>query len=334
MSGTTIDTSYLLPEEIAGMGKRYVKRWQALGDNARSVAAWEYTLQTMAMSCFKWNGLPEDVDPRFIEYVLLWGGIGGMFELAQGGLAFAPATPVGKLNMYLNPNKVQLLPMNGGTAWYRHAFFWVKNTLEGNIIVPPDAAVCFDNEARVPIMPILRQYARRLANIDRKVDININAQATPYLIIAEEESRKDAINLYKQLGGNEPLIIANKGIGQSLSASVFSTEAPYVADKLLTDQAKILNQVYTLLGVDNTNTEKRERMIDAEATSNNEQIMLMRLSRLAPRRRFARQINEMFDLGVSVEWAVPHLTEGLAEEGATGGELDYLDPDNIRSEAN
>lgn len=330
---TKIDTSYLIPEEIAGLGKRYVKKWQALDENRQAMATWEYILQTMAMSCFKWEGLPDEIDPRFIEYVLLWGGIGGMFELANGGLAFAPATPIGKLTMYMNPNKIQLYPMNGGTPWYRHAYYFVKSLASGNVMVPADSCVCFDNESRISLIPILREYARRLANIDRKVDININAQATPYLIIAEEESRKDAINLYKQLGGNEPLIIANKGIAGALSASVFSTEAPYVADKLLSDQQKIINQVYTLLGVDNSNTEKRERMIDAEATSNNEQIMLMRLSRLAPRRRFADQVNNMFGTDITVTWAVPHLTEGLAEEGATDNELDYLDPDDVRTEA-
>lgn len=330
---STIDTSYLIPEEVAGMGKRYVKKWQALSDNAQAVASWEYVLQNMALSCFKWEGLPEDIDPRFIEYVLLFGGIGGMFRMNNGGgLAFAPATPIGKLTMYMNPNKVQMVPINGGTPWYRHAFYFVKNLAEGNIMMPPDSAICYDNETRVSLIPILRQYAKRLANIDRKVDININAQATPFLIIAEEESRKDAINLYKQIGGNEPLIIANKGIAGALSASVFSTEAPYVADKMLVDEQKILNQAYTFLGIDNSNTEKRERMIDAEATSNNEQVMLMRLSRLAPRRRFADQVNELFGTDISVRWAVPHLTEGVAEEGVTDGELDYLDPDNLRTE--
>ena len=319
-----IDTSYLLPDDVAGMGRRYVKKWQALGDNARAVAAWDYMLQTMAMSCFRWEGLPPDVDPRFIEYVLLYGGCGGMFELAQGGLAFAPATPLGKLTMYLNPNKVEFLPMNGGTPWYRHAFHWVKGAATGNVIVPPDSTVCYDNIARVSLVPILRQFARRLANIDRKVDININAQATPYIILAEEEARKDALNLFKQIGGNEPLIIANKGIAGTLAASVFSTQAPYVADKLLVDETKIINQALTMIGIDNSNVEKKERLIDAEATSNNEQIMLMRISRLSARRRWAEQTNDMFGTDISVHWAVPHMTEGLAEEGVTGGELDYM----------
>lgn len=327
----SIDTSTLIPDEVAGLGRKFVRKWQALGDNNRAVATWEYRLQSLAMSCFKWEGLPEDIDPRFIEYVLLYGGIGGMFEMGNGQLAFAPATPVGKLNMYYNPNKIMLLPINGGSPWYRHAYYFVKELATGNILVPPDAAVCFDNETRTPLIPIVREFARRLANIDRKVDININAQATPFLIIAEEESRKDAINLYKQLGGNEPLIIANKGIAGALSASVFSTEAPYVADKMLVDQQKIINQYLTFIGIDNSNIEKKERLIDAEATSNNEEIMLMRLSRLAPRRRFAAAASEMFGRDITVSWAVPHLMEGVAEEGVSDGELEYLDSNDIRA---
>lgn len=326
-----IDTSELLPDDVAGLGKKYVRKWQALGENNRAMRAWEYRLTALAMSCFKWDGLPDDIDPRFVEYVLLYGGIGGMFTMSGGQMAFAPATPVGKLTMYYNPNKIQLLPMNGGSPWYRHAFFFVKELASGNILVPPDAVVCFDNENRTPLYPIIREYARRLANIDRKVDININAQATPYLIICEEESRKDAVNLYKQIGGNEPLIVANKGIAGALSASVFSTEAPYVADKLLVDQQKIINQFLTFIGVDNSNIEKKERLIDAEATSNNEEIMLMRLTRLAPRRRFADAANELFGLDISVRWAVPHLMEGLAEEGVSDGELEYLGSNDVRA---
>lgn len=332
-----IDTTELLPDDVAGLGRKYVKKWQALSENNRAMATWRYRLETLAMSCFRWEGLPADIDPRFIEYVLLYGGIGGMFEMANGQLAFAPATPVGKLNMYYNPNKIQLLPINGGSPWYRHAYFFVKQLASGNILVPPDAAVCFDNLTRTPLAPIINEYARRLANIDRKVDININAQATPFLIVAEEESRRDAINLYKQLGGNEPLIIANKGISGALSASVFSTEAPYTADKMLVDQQKIINQFLTLIGVDNSNTEKRERLIDAEATSNNEEIMLMRLGRYAARRQFVATVNDIFgdtlDEEISVHWAVPHLTEGLAEEGVSNGELEYVDADHVRAEA-
>ena len=76
-------------------------------------------------------------------------------------------------------------------------------------------------------------------------------------------------------------------------------------------------------------------MIDAEATANNEDIMLMRRSRLATRRRFAEQVNERFGLDISVKYGVPHEREGSADVDMggydgndgndTNGESDNLD---------
>lgn len=91
---------------------------------------------------------------------------------------------------------------------------------------------------------------------------------------------------------------------------------------------KIWYRALTMLGVDNTNTEKRERMIDAEATANNEDIMLMRRSRLATRRRFCEQVNERFGLHISVKYGVPHEREGSADVDMGGYDGDE-NPDDI-----
>jgi len=82
------------------------------------------------------------------------------------------------------------------------------------------------------------------------------------------------------------------------------TVAPYVADKLHADQARIFNMVLSLLGVDNTNTEKRERMLTNEIESNDEEIMLMRRSRLFNRKQFCDAVNKRFGLSIDVRyWA-------------------------------
>ena len=151
----------------------------------------------------------------------------------------------------------------------------------------------------------------------------------------DERQRQDAINLYQQITGNEPMIIANKNRAELLQPSILNLEAPFVADKMDDELTKIWYRALTMLGVDNTNTEKRERMIDAEATANNEDIMLMRRSRLATRRRFCEQVNERFGLDISVKYGVPHEREGSADVDMggydgndgndTNGESDNLD---------
>ena len=257
-----------------------------------------------------------------------------LFELREGtgSYAFAQATPMSRLNLYWNPNKIKLMPANGSIGWTRHAWYWAERLgTPGAIVHKPNAIVLWDNIDRTPIYPLLESFARRLENIDRKIDININAQATPYIMDIDERQRQDAINLYQQITGNEPMIIANKNRAELLQPSVLNLEAPFVADKMDDELTKIWYRALTMLGVDNTNTEKRERMIDAEATANNEDIMLMRRSRLSTRRRFCEQVNERFGLDISVKYGVPHEREGSADVdmGGYDGNDTNGEPDNL-----
>lgn len=50
--------------------------------------------------------------------------------------------------------------------------------------------------------------------------------------------------------------------------------------------------------------EKRERMIQGEMDSNNEQIALSRHSRLDARREAAQRCNQLFGTDIHVEWKI------------------------------
>lgn len=332
----TLSAVDLLPENVLMGGRSYAHKWQSLGLNMRSYQYWMYRLRSVAMSAFEWTGLDElGIDSRFVEYCMLNWGMGGLFELREGtgSYAFAQATPMSRLNLYWNPNKIKLMPANGSIGWTRHAWYWAERLGKpGAIVHKPNAIVLWDNIDRTPILPMLEGFARRLENIDRKIDININAQATPYIMDVDERQRQDAINLYSQITGNEPMILANRNRSELLQPQILNLEAPFVADKMDDELTKIWYRALTMLGVDNTNTEKRERMIDAEATANNEDIMLMRRSRLATRRRFCEQVNERFGLDISVKYGVPHEREGSADVDMggydgndTNGESDNID---------
>jgi hypothetical protein len=124
------------------------------------------------------------------------------------------------------------------------------------------------------------------------------------------------------------MIIANKNRAELLQPSILNLEAPFVADKMDDELTKIWYRALTMLGVDNTNTEKPEPTTDAEATASNVDIMLMRRSRVATRRRFCEQVNERFGLDISVKYGVPHEREGSAEVDMGGYDGDE-NPDDI-----
>lgn len=316
-----IDTSELIPDEDAALGRSYVRRMQA-GDglqlsllNRQAYKTWYNFLFTLYLGRFEWEGLPAEIDPRFVEYVLTTRGLGGFFNLRDGTMqwAFCPATPVGNLTMYYNPNKIQLQPVNGGVPWYRHAYYFLR----GGVMVEPNAVICYDTMTRRSIIPTIKYFARRLAHIDRTVDTNMMVQQTPFIISAPESARKDAQNLAMQLTGHSNVVFSSDRFAEQVGTQVLNLNAPYIADKLLVDQVKILNTFYSMCGIDNTNTEKRERMIDAEATSNNEQIMLVRRSALRCREEFCVKVAHLTgqEYTPTVRYAAPYRLDGTVDMG-------------------
>lgn len=295
-------------------GRRYIRE-QYTRDQVYDIVQfkfWRDYLCSLAMSAFKWDNVPAGIDPRAIEYILLYFGQGAMF-MDEGGLLFAQAAPSNNINMFYNPNAIMLTAPNGQT-WQRHCETWVLEGEDGErIVMPKDACMCFDNMLRLPMMRYINNYAKRLAMFDRIIDLNIGAQRTPYIITGAEEAKKTRQAVIRKLDNNDQYISLNASVpGGVIGIDVLNTNAPYVADKIMSDKQKVLNEAVTFVGVDNTNNEKKERMIDAEATSNNEQIMVMRRSRLQSRRYFCELCNRQFDMPngeMNVKWGVPHMKE-------------------------
>ena len=54
------------------------------------------------------------------------------------------------------------------------------------------------------------------------------------------------------------------------------------------------------LGIDSSNTQKKERLIEAEVVANEESTEMMRLDGLNSRRQSVKKINEMFNTNIEV----------------------------------
>ena len=143
--------------------------------------------------------------------------------------------------------------------------------------------------------------AERLANIERTIDVNINAQKTPVLITCEDNQRLTLQNLYKNYEGNMPVIYGDKNINPN-SLKVLTTGAPYVSDRLYEIKTQTWNEILTYLGVSNVNVIKKERLISDEVKRNQGGIIASRYSRLVARQEACEEINKMFGLNLSCEY--------------------------------
>lgn len=241
-------------------------------------------LKQIAISMFEWKNLPDSVDARYLEIALFYDGAGLYFnDEVMGNLA---------LNMIFN-GKFSVY----GEPVSRRAFS--RYNQYQKILDKNNSVIIWNNLDRTPTYPIIDMFARRLYNIDRTIDVNVNAQKTPTLIRCDEKQRLTLVNAYKEMDGNSPVIYADKSFDPS-SITTLKTDAPYVADKLYELKSNLWNEALTYLGIPNANVMKRERLIKDEVLRSLGGTMANRYSRLQARQEAVEKINKMFGTNIEV----------------------------------
>lgn len=249
------------------------------------------------LSLFEWKGLPDSINIRYLEMELL----------EQGKVIFFEDETMGYLA--LNGNATGFNVYNEPIDYEVYAPIGYHKTLNIN-----NAVIIWNTYRREPYWNVFEQYAQRLANITRTQDVNISAQKTPVLIKVSEQQRLTMNNLYQQYDGNKPFIFGDKGLDVS-GFDVLKTDAPYVADKLQVLKNEIWNEAMTFLGVGNAKQDKKERLVAAEVSANDEQIEQSRAVMLDARQLACEQINKMFGLNVSVDYKLNKISDNIVLEG-------------------
>lgn len=284
--------------------------------NNRTYIQYYNRLTELAISMFEWDNLPDTVDARFLELCLFSDGMSVFFKDEVLGYLSLQTMIGGDLNVYRIPNERRAYAQNG---------YNIELNQDNSVLI-------FNNFLHTNSLLDIENFAKRLYNLDRAIDVNANAQKTPVLIICDETERLTMKNLYKQYEGNEPFIFGNKALNTK-GLTVLKTDAPYVADKLYQLKTQIWNEALTYLGISNTNIVKKERMISDEVTRNMGGVIASRYSRLEARRQAAEQINRMFGLNIEVNYREDfrELDDELMLAGDTGGDEKHVTAVDVRT---
>lgn len=252
--------------------------------NDKTYLDYFYRLKELAINRYEWVNLPSEIDERFLELALCETGMAVFFkeEIAERYVALTCMIG-GPLNIYRIPTNIRAYATNG----YQRQ------------LSPDNAVLIFNNYLHQPCFPALELYARRLYEIERAIDVNVKGQKTPKILLTTESQRLTLQNLYMKYDGNQPFIFADKNLDIE-GLKTIDTTSPYVADKLIILKHQIWNEALTFLGIENVNTDKRERMVSDEVTSNLGAVYSQRYIGLTARNQAARWINEMFGLNIEV----------------------------------
>ncbi len=262
-------------------------------------------LQELAVNRFKWAGLPDSVNERFLEYTLMRRGLVVMyFDTDYDEYLALQGAGAGPLNMYDNPTSFRVTG---------------NSTFVGKTVDASDCVPIWANVLRVPDWDIILTYAKKLASIDRTIDINLRNARRSRVIVTDETGQLSAQNINNQIDSGSPVItVNNTGYAMMEHWTAFDLGIhPDQIVNLQTSRQRIWNECMGLMGINFANQDKRERLVSAEVGANDEQIDSMKNVILAERQRAVRQMNDKFGLSVDIKLR----TELPSITGFTGGEL-------------
>lgn len=256
--------------------------------NNMTFSYYYYKLMLVARSLFEWENLPNNMDERWIEKYLFTSGKCIFYKDPVMGYMVAGLAQQGGVNCYGDPTSVWPVAEN--------------YTYNGEKLVNGENCyVIRNNDLMLPNFPIIRHYAYKLCNIDRAIDTNVEAVKTPIIVRCSEKQKLSLKNAINQRKDNEPVIWSSDLSDINEMVDTLTTNAPIVFPQLQTQKHMILNEVFTDLGINNANMDKRERMVANEVEANNEQVKACEDVMLKARQQACKEINRIFGTNISVK---------------------------------
>lgn len=263
--------------------------WESSNYNYRTFTKNMDLLLSLAINRFRWEGLPDTCNARYLEKMLHRNGLATLsYRKDEPTRVYTTLTamPQGEYNMYGIPTKWRAVGYDGLTDYD------VDNS---------NGALCYYSYARVMPWNALEIYARKMAHYERTEDVNLTQQMRPFIGIAPQEKRLELVNLLKQVEGGEPAILGDEGLSKLVdNVKTIDIGVPLITEELARSYQNVLNQALLYLGIPHLAFEKGERMIEDEARANTAPTNIQLLDCLQARREFCDEVNGKFGLDVHV----------------------------------
>lgn len=156
----------------------------------------------------------------------------------------------------------------------------IANPVLGNLqrTKDVDAVLLYlcDNKFFENFNAIVDIFSEKLASADGAIEVNLMNSKVAWVCFCENAKQAQEMKfIYDMVSRGEPAVFPGSRPQDAPEAFQFfnsNVKQNYVADLIQTEKRSIMNEFLTLIGVNNGNIEKKERLIVDEVNSNNDEI--------------------------------------------------------------
>lgn len=268
-----------------------------------------FRLMNVAMAQFDYENLPDTIDRRYMEKVLLTRGSVAVYQPQDSDFYVATG--------YM-PWDGKTKPTQDAVTWYNDLDRDISNEnyqeklfrgnasvydiygnptrimgvgFNGEQIYPSEKwGVCWDNMTREPLVVHIRRYAQMLAETHMTFRMNLRMQNKPYLLLSNRNKELSFKKFFRALFNFEPVVELGQQFVLDEDVKVLDMKVDYHGTEFLENLKEIWNQALDMLGIATQNT-KKERLITGEIGMDRQSDLITMNSRLLNRVEFWDKYN-------------------------------------------
>lgn len=268
------------------------------------------TYSLIAKNRFRWNNLPQGIESHKIEEYLYNTGQVAFFKDEIDDVeqfACLPCYMNGSLNIYNEPLAFGVYGINFNRTYKKDDMVWIKN-----------------NDHCMPTRDQVVYYTDWINDIEKTMRRNLKQLRQPDIIASTEKERLSVQNMWKKIEDNdgEP-IYYDKDMyrGGEFPIQVLNRNVTNNLESLQKNKNDVMFELLTFLGINNSNTDKKERMLVDEVNVNNIHILMNLDIEYKNRQEACKLINEKYGLNVEVELVIEELQERFMKVDLPNGDF-------------
>ena len=184
----------------------------------------------------------------------------GVIDMKENKIIFTPWTFAQRYNIYDFPTHIRLINTRG-----------VKFITADDLELDKDAVIIYAQKNHKSVFSSIEAKIKEIVDLEMKKRTALKAQSQSWMFAFSPEDFEQAKVLQEQIENDEPYMMVP--LNEVDKAKSLTSGAPYIVDKLQNQIDGRVNEVLTILGVNNIGIgEKKEHLIVDEVNANNEDI--------------------------------------------------------------